>query len=173
MPNYAQNAHNAAAGAHRHMAQNAHRAHQRQMDAMTRHGGGSPRRQRHDDTGLGFPGDEDLKPNGGRNRRRTGMVVLMLLLLLGTVGAGLWLAAGRPSPTSLLPNTSVSGTVRPGTSWNVRGGPGMDHPPISVVHPGQSVTVACTTRGWLRITAPVTGYVGPRGIELDRPAKPC
>jgi hypothetical protein len=73
----------------------------------------------------------------------------------------------------VVPADGIHATVRPGTAWNLRGGPGMAYAPIDVVQPGQDVIVACLERNWAKVTSPVSGFVYRDGLELQGAPGPC
>jgi uncharacterized protein YgiM (DUF1202 family) len=159
---YAANAHRSHMNAHNRMARHGREAQARQLEHMRAFHRGARR-----GTGLDFPGDE--APAGTRPRRgRTGVV----LLVLAAAAACAWLVLAPRSPVRPMVFGDHA-TVRAGTEWNVRRGPGMGYPPVGVVRPGQDVAVACAHGGWIKITSPTTGFVYQKGLTLSATPRPC
>jgi hypothetical protein len=68
----------------------------------------------------------------------------------------------------------VTGTVRQGSSWNVRAGPSADSPIVGRVLSGDRVVVSCLTGQWARLREPRPGaYVHTNGLTLATTPPPC
>ena len=159
--NYASNAHRSAIQAHKHMAQHGHQAQARQLEQMRDRNRETSRR-----TDLEYPGAAVPQH---RRRGRTGVIILLVLAALA-VGAWLVVATSNPVGDTIF---GVHATVRPGSDWNVRRGPGTSYRSIGVVQSGQDVTVACAQGSWIKITSPKTGFVHKNGLILRTAPKAC
>jgi uncharacterized protein YgiM (DUF1202 family) len=171
--NFAANAHRSAIQAHKHLAQHGRQAQARQLEQMRALNREASRR-----TDLESPGDAvQLRP---RRRGRTGVIILLVLaalavglLLVGVPSNHVSDAIGAPSKPVRDTASGVDATVRPGSDWNVRRGPGTSYRSIGVVQSGQEVTVACAQGSWIKITSPRTGFVHKKGLTLHTAPKAC
>lgn len=114
-----------------------------------------------------FPGD-DVETTGRRCGGRVGWITMAVLTLLA--GGGIAVATDRVDIPFV--GTTIA-TVRMGTAWNVRGGPGMGYGPDGVVHPGQLVVVSCSQGNWVKLTSPVNGFIYHTGLDLRTTPRPC
>ena len=158
---FAANAARSHMQAHQRMAKHGHQAINRQLEQMRAVNHEASRR-----TDLEYPGDAVPQP---RRRGRTGVIIL---LVLAALGVGAWLV-GAPSNPVRDTIFGVHATVRPGSEWNVRRGPGTSYPSIGVVQSGQDLTVACAQGSWIKITSPMTGFVSKKGLTLQTNPEPC
>jgi hypothetical protein len=158
--NFAANAHRSAIQAHKHMAQHGRQAQARQLEQMRALNREASRR-----TDPAYRGDADPQT---RRRRRTAVILLIVVVL--AVGAWLALAPSNPVRDTIF---GVHATVRPGSDWNVRRGPGTSYRSIGVVQSGQDVTVACAQGSWIKITSPKTGFVHRKGLTLRTTPDAC
>jgi uncharacterized protein YgiM (DUF1202 family) len=143
------------------MARHGHQAINLQLEQMRASNREGSRR-----TDLEYPGDAVPQP------RRTGRAGVIILLVLAALAVGA-LLVGAPSNAVRDTIFGIHATVRPGSDWNVRRGPGTSYRSIGLVQSGQDVTVACAQGSWIKITSPMTGFVHKKGLILRTTPKAC
>jgi hypothetical protein len=112
-------------------------------------------------------------PEPGGGLRWIGLGAILVGVIAGVYAA----APADPSPftdVAATSETGVAGTVRPGTDWNVRKGPGVSFARIGIVRSGDHLAVACLDHGWA-LLADRTGpaFVHASGLALDAVPPPC
>jgi hypothetical protein len=165
---YAADAHRNAMKTHQRMVRHGRENRERNRALELQRGRAAPHRRSgredHQDYNQGTP---------RRGRGVLGWVVVAAVTGLAVASmafVGLRSVADGPGVAT---TDGVHATVRPGTAWNLRGGPGMAYTPIDVVQPGQDVIVACLERNWAKVTSPVSGFVYRDGLELQGAPRPC
>jgi hypothetical protein len=91
------------------------------------------------------------------------------------VAAGIFAVGAYLIWTNL--NTSspdVAGSVRPGSSWNLRDGPSTESPVVGRLNAGEHVVINCLTGDWAMLHEPRRGvYVSAKALILPSAPPQC
>jgi hypothetical protein len=95
--------------------------------------------------------------------------VLVAVVILSIAGATIASATVDWAPTQ-----GVAGSVRPGTTWNLRSGPSQGSPSVGTIQSQTEVRVECMRGDWAKLSHPRSGvYVHSRALQLESAPPSC